>query len=160
MSFIRQSFAHPAVRRQLRPGAVGLRSSRPNTIQRSYATDAPGGGGPAKNQRLALVAVGLGVPIAFYLFNRSPANQAGVPTGGGRGANQEYTKHAEGNKGSSTSRHGPPGGTGSISSKQQGLSNTDTMNPYVNEPGKSQKGEGETESVKVKGTVTPDRPQK
>ncbi|KAL4898138.1 hypothetical protein BDV59DRAFT_166266 [Aspergillus ambiguus] len=32
-------------------------------------------------------------------------------------------------------------------------------NPYVNEPGKSQKGEGETETVKVKGSVSPERPQ-
>ncbi|KAJ5583298.1 hypothetical protein N7535_001918 [Penicillium sp. DV-2018c] len=173
MSFLRQSFAHPAFKRQLRPGAVGLRSSRPNS-QRSYATDAPGGGGPANNQRLALIAVGLGVPIAFYLFNRSPANQAGAVTSGGggeRGANQEYTKNAEGNQGSSSGSSGPgghdvpramgpPGGTGSISSKQQGLSNSDTMNPYVNESGKSRKGEGEADSAKVKGTVATDRPQK
>lgn len=54
---------------------------------------------------------------------------------------------------------GPPGGTGSMSSKQQGLSNADTMNPYVNEAGKSEKGEGETETAKVKGTVKTNRPQ-
>lgn len=50
-------------------------------------------------------------------------------------------------------------GPTSMSFKQQGLSNADTMNPYINEPGKSQKGEGETETAKVKGTVKPDRPQ-
>lgn len=50
-------------------------------------------------------------------------------------------------------------GPNSISFKQQGLSNADTMNPFVNEPGKSQKGEGETETAKVKGTVSPTRPQ-
>jgi hypothetical protein len=33
------------------------------------------------------------------------------------------------------------------------------MNPYVNEPGKSEKGEGETDTVKVKGTVRVDRSQ-
>ncbi|EKV16375.1 hypothetical protein PDIG_09050 [Penicillium digitatum PHI26] len=54
---------------------------------------------------------------------------------------------------------GPPDGPGSISLKQEGLDNGDAMNPYVNEPGKSKKGEGETDSVKVKGTVRPDRPQ-
>jgi hypothetical protein len=54
---------------------------------------------------------------------------------------------------------GAPAGPGSISQKQEGLSSADTMNPYVNEPGKSQKGEGETESAKVKGSVRPDRPQ-
>lgn len=46
-----------------------------------------------------------------------------------------------------------------MSSKQEGLDNQDTSNPFVNEPGKSQKGEGETESSKVKGTVRPERPQ-
>ncbi|KAJ5843836.1 uncharacterized protein N7525_001577 [Penicillium rubens] len=54
---------------------------------------------------------------------------------------------------------GAPAGPGSISQKQEGLSSADTMNPYVNEPGKSQKGEGETETTKVKGSVRPDRPQ-
>ena len=54
---------------------------------------------------------------------------------------------------------GTPNGPGSISAKQEGLSNADTMNPFVNEPGKSKKGEGETDSVKVKGTIGPDRPQ-
>lgn len=54
---------------------------------------------------------------------------------------------------------GSPGFQGSISSKQEGLSNADTMNPYVNEPGKSAKGEGETETAKVKGTVSTSRPQ-
>ncbi|PYI11491.1 hypothetical protein BO78DRAFT_393426 [Aspergillus sclerotiicarbonarius CBS 121057] len=52
-----------------------------------------------------------------------------------------------------------PGSSTTISSKQEGLSNTDTDNPLVNEPGKSQKGEGETETAKVKGTVAPERPQ-
>ncbi|KAJ5959570.1 ThiJ/PfpI [Penicillium vulpinum] len=54
---------------------------------------------------------------------------------------------------------GPPDGRGSISLKQEGLDNGDTMNPFVNDPGKSKKGEGETDSVKVKGTVRTDRPQ-
>lgn len=54
---------------------------------------------------------------------------------------------------------GPPRGPNSMSAKQEGLSNADTMNPYVNEPGKSEKGEGETDTVKVKGTVRVDRSQ-
>lgn len=54
---------------------------------------------------------------------------------------------------------GTPSGPGSMSYKQEGWSNGDAMNPYVNEPGKSKKGEGETETVKVKGTVRTDRPQ-
>ncbi|KAE8133537.1 hypothetical protein BDV38DRAFT_286721 [Aspergillus pseudotamarii] len=54
---------------------------------------------------------------------------------------------------------GGTGGPATISGKQEGVSNTDTSNPYVNEPGKSEKGEGETETAKVKGTVSPERPQ-
>lgn len=50
-------------------------------------------------------------------------------------------------------------GPNSMSSKQEGLSNADTMNPYINESGKSEKGEGETETAKVKGTVKTERPQ-
>ncbi|OGM51221.1 hypothetical protein ABOM_000262 [Aspergillus bombycis] len=57
------------------------------------------------------------------------------------------------------SARGETGGPATISGKQEGVSNTDTSNPYVNEPGKSQKGEGETETAKVKGTVDPERPQ-
>jgi hypothetical protein len=54
---------------------------------------------------------------------------------------------------------GPPGGSTSISAEQQGLLNADTVHPDVNEPGKSQKGEGETDTAKLKGTVGVDRPQ-
>lgn len=54
---------------------------------------------------------------------------------------------------------GPPAGIGNMSEKQEGWSNADTMNPYVNEPRMSKKGEGETETAKVKGTVKQDRPQ-
>ena len=46
-----------------------------------------------------------------------------------------------------------------MSSKQEGLSNATTDNPFINEPGKSKKGEGETETTKVKGTVSPNREQ-
>lgn len=53
----------------------------------------------------------------------------------------------------------PTGGPGSISAKQEGLSNTDSKNPHIDEPGQSEKGEGETETAKVKGTVKPERPQ-
>ncbi|KAJ9490280.1 hypothetical protein VN97_g2996 [Penicillium thymicola] len=93
------------------------------------------------------------------------------PSTKSRGASQEYSQRAEGNQDigrnldpRSSSRDeprgmGPPDGPGSISLKQEGLDNGDTMNPYVNEPGKSRKSEGETDSAKVKGTVRPDRPQ-
>lgn len=46
-----------------------------------------------------------------------------------------------------------------MSGKQEGWSNATTDNPFINAPGKSVKGEGETETAKVKGTVSPQRPQ-
>lgn len=52
-----------------------------------------------------------------------------------------------------------PGGPSTISGKQEGISNTTTYNPYMDNPEKSKKGEGETETAKVKGTVSPERPQ-
>ena len=45
------------------------------------------------------------------------------------------------------------GGTVTVSGEQEGLSNT-TDNPFMNEPGKSKKGEGETETAKWKGTFS------
>ncbi len=51
-----------------------------------------------------------------------------------------------------------PAGGASMSSKQEGLDNADSSNPYINEPGKSVKGEGETDTAKLKGTVSPERP--
>jgi hypothetical protein len=51
------------------------------------------------------------------------------------------------------------GGAGTISGKQAGLSNATTDNPFINEPSKSKKGEGETETAKVKGSVSTGRPQ-
>lgn len=52
-----------------------------------------------------------------------------------------------------------PGGPSTVSGKQEGISNTTSSNPYMSQPEKSKKGEGETETVKVKGTVSPERPQ-
>jgi hypothetical protein len=52
----------------------------------------------------------------------------------------------------------PPQGANTMSNKQEGLDAADTDNPYINEPGKSVKGEGETDSAKLKGTVDPSRP--
>lgn len=57
------------------------------------------------------------------------------------------------------SRKDPAEHSGAMSNKQEGLDNFDSSNPYINEPGKSVKGEGETESTKLKGTVSTERPQ-
>lgn len=54
---------------------------------------------------------------------------------------------------------GPGEYSGATSAKQQGLSNTETKHPELDVPGKSVKGEGETESSKLKGTVSTERPQ-
>ena len=88
-----------------------------------------------------IITAALGIPAAYYLFM-------------GRGD----THPTPSEKDQPASRKAPAGGN-SISSKQEGLSNKDTSNPYINEPGKSITGEGETESAKFKGTVSPQRPQ-
>ena len=48
-----------------------------------------------------------------------------------------------------------------MSSKQQGISNTETKHSVdiANDPEKSKKGEGYPETAKVVGTVRTDRPQ-
>jgi len=53
-----------------------------------------------------------------------------------------------------------PGGRGTTSGKQEGLSNTDTKYSIdlTNNPDKSQKGEGTPETAKLKGTVDVGRP--
>uniref|UniRef100_A0A093VGJ2 Uncharacterized protein n=1 Tax=Talaromyces marneffei PM1 TaxID=1077442 RepID=A0A093VGJ2_TALMA len=47
--------------------------------------------------------------------------------------------------------------SGTQTSKQQGLSNDDTMHPQLYTSGKSEKPEGVTETAKLKGTVSTDR---
>ncbi|KAL1857752.1 hypothetical protein Plec18167_001846 [Paecilomyces lecythidis] len=49
---------------------------------------------------------------------------------------------------------------GATSSKQEGLDNANTSNPYTTAPGKSTKSEDDVETAKVKGSVDPQRPQK
>ncbi|KAJ5319895.1 hypothetical protein N7508_000178 [Penicillium antarcticum] len=137
--------------------------------------------GPERQQavpRWLIALFGVGLPISFYYWQKGGKQNHKTNVireeqrESARGANQEYTDKAEGNEGKpalkgkgSSSDDDKPRGMGSaggpktMSFKQEGLSNADTMHPYVNEPGKSEKGEGETETVKVKGTVRTDRPQ-
>ncbi|KAJ5777232.1 hypothetical protein N7520_000478 [Penicillium odoratum] len=88
-----------------------------------------------------LVSIALGFPLTIYLWQRGDTAK---PSNNAAGQNSD----------SNTSAHdepramGSPKGPTSMSAKQEGLSNADTMNPYVNEPGKSKKGEGETETAK------------
>ncbi|QQK42488.1 hypothetical protein Pdw03_6389 [Penicillium digitatum] len=169
MSFIHRPFPHATVRQHICP-SVRFPSPRPTSSRRCFATGKLSS--QAKNLRWILVSVGLGLPISIYLWQSSDIKKPSTkPSTQPRGASSEYSQRAEGdqdvgqniNSGLSDRDEprgmGPPDGPGSISLKQEGLDNGDAMNPYVNEPGKSKKGEGETDSVKVKGTVRPDRPQ-
>lgn len=40
-----------------------------------------------------------------------------------------------------------------MSGKQAGLDNDNSSNPYITAPGKSVKGEGDTDTTKLRGTV-------
>ncbi|KAL4924609.1 uncharacterized protein BDV17DRAFT_274122 [Aspergillus undulatus] len=112
--------------------------SRPQ--RRTYASPPDPSKGGSNSTWIAIAAV-LGIPAAYYLMSGSGA---GTPPSS---KDQPATRKA-------------PAGEGSMSSKQEGLDNADSSNPYINEPGKSIKGEGETETAKFKGTVDPKRPQK
>lgn len=89
-----------------------------------------------------IIPAALCIPAAYYFMSGSSNPPTAPPS----------TQDA-------ASSRKAPSGTGSISSKQEGWSNATTDNPFINEPGKSVKGEGETETAKVKGTVSPTRPQ-
>ncbi|KAJ5798300.1 uncharacterized protein N7503_007596 [Penicillium pulvis] len=164
MNFLRQPCSRIATLRSFRT-PVGITSPQANFSRRSYATTGPGdqkGGTPR-----CLHCYGFAPNDLPLEGDKKKPNTSSI--GEHHGANQEYAQNAEGNQGndsnSTTSTHDEPRAMGSskgptsMSFKQEGLSNADTMNPYVNEPGKSKKGEGETETAKVKGTVKPDRPQ-
>jgi hypothetical protein len=49
------------------------------------------------------------------------------------------------------------GGSGTMSGKQEGISNADTSHPFLTTPEKSRKKEGDTETAKLKGTVSTKR---
>ncbi|KAJ5851955.1 uncharacterized protein N7529_011340 [Penicillium soppii] len=158
MSYLRQSVLHPPMPWPHRLGTIRLQPARTKTIQRSMATS-----GPERQQavpRWLIASFGLGLPISFYFWQRGGKQNPKTNVvreehrESARGANQEYTEDDDKPRGM-----GSAGGPKSMSFKQEGLSNADAMHPYVNEPGKSKKGEGETETVKVKGTVRTDRPQ-
>ncbi|KAL4995325.1 hypothetical protein BDV10DRAFT_196781 [Aspergillus recurvatus] len=117
-----------------------INTTRPQVTRRTYASE-PAPPQRGSNSTWMIITAALGVPAAYYLFLRS---------GDSHPTPSEKDKPAA---------RKAPAGEGSISSKQEGLSNQDTSNPYVNNPGKSITGEGETETAKFKGTVSPQRPQ-
>ncbi|RHZ47575.1 uncharacterized protein CDV56_104754 [Aspergillus thermomutatus] len=117
-----------------------------------------------------LASVGLGVPAAFYLLQTEPSK---TPPHGHHGEDKLTEKEVKDvpieeklqtdEKPSAVDEPAsrkPPSGHNTMSSKQEGVDNADTANPYVADPGKSVKGEGETDSVKMKGSIDPERPQR
>ncbi|KAL2827807.1 hypothetical protein BDW59DRAFT_160115 [Aspergillus cavernicola] len=119
---------------------------RPQITRRAYTTNpGPGPGPPQRSTNSTWMAItaALGIPAAYFLLQGNGARPSTPPS----------------DKDQSASRKAPAG-VNSMSSKQEGLDNADTSHPYVNEPGKSVKGEGETETAKVKGTISPNRPQR
>ncbi|KAL3469296.1 hypothetical protein BJX99DRAFT_241627 [Aspergillus californicus] len=133
------SFTTPRVLRLSR--ALKPTHGRPQITRRTYATE-PDPSKRNSNSTWMVITAALGIPAAYYLLQGNSARPAKPPS--------EQDQPA--------SRKGPSD-VNSMSSKQEGLDNADTSHPYVNEPGKSVKGEGETETAKVKGTVSPKRPQ-
>ncbi|KAL4913095.1 hypothetical protein BDW62DRAFT_205898 [Aspergillus aurantiobrunneus] len=119
-----------------------IKPTRPQLTRRAYATE-PGPPQRSNNSTWMVITAALGIPAAYYLLQGNSSRGSKPPS--------EIDQPA--------TRKDPAGGA-SMSSKQEGLSNANTDNPYVNEPGKSVKGEGETETAKVKGTVSPARLQR
>ncbi|KAJ5933699.1 hypothetical protein N7454_006028 [Penicillium verhagenii] len=127
----------------------------------------------ASNRYLLLAAIG--VPAAFYLSRRGSRHHLEpIATFDERhGIDTHFTEEVPARERTlhmmrcvidaalwtGSPSLGAPKGPHTISFKQEGLSNTDALNPYMNATGKSQKGEGEIETAKIKGTVSPNRPQ-
>lgn len=126
-------------------------------------------------------SLGLGVPGAYWLLSNRPETSAGhyaqeekaheskeaEKAGGGQKGEAKAVKEENEQEAPSepskrdqpSTQKEPADEPGAMSSKQEGLANADTANPYVYEADQSGKGEGETETAKVKGTVSPERPQ-
>ncbi|KAL2819960.1 hypothetical protein BJX63DRAFT_428287 [Aspergillus granulosus] len=127
-----------------RPQALIRRTRTTITPRRTYTSKPTPPESRNSNTTWLVITAALGIPAAYYLLqgNSSRGSSTTLPSS----QDQPATRKA-------------PAGANTMSSKQEGLDNADTSHPYVNEPGKSVKGEGETETAKVKGTVSPSRPQ-
>ncbi|KAI9925942.1 hypothetical protein MW887_005748 [Aspergillus wentii] len=164
--------------------AVGALARRPTQSMRQYATEHSSEGKRGSNLPLFVGAASV-AGVAVYYLNSSKH----VPTHSQNQANeslqQELQSSAKGSvaqpdrdaehKVSSGPRGGSlgqppstvdpadsrkdPGTSPTTSAKQEGFSNGPTDNPFMNEPGKSVKGEGEPETAKSKGAISPQRPQ-
>ncbi|KAL2836463.1 hypothetical protein BJY01DRAFT_221992 [Aspergillus pseudoustus] len=130
--------------RLARPQALTSRTRTALTPRRTYASQPTPPESRSSNTTWLVITAALGIPAAYYLLQGNSSRGSGTtpPSKQDQPASRKE-----------------PSSPGTMSSKQEGLDNADTANPYVNEPGKSVKGEGETDSAKVKGTVNPSRPQ-
>ncbi|KAJ0415926.1 hypothetical protein BJY00DRAFT_292718 [Aspergillus carlsbadensis] len=122
--------------------------------RRGYASEPTPPPSRSSNTTWLVITAALGIPAAYYLLQ---GNSTRGPSGPGVTSGSPTTPPATQDQPASRKAPSDPN---TMSSKQEGLDNADTSNPYVNEPGKSVKGEGETETAKVKGTVSPERPQR
>ncbi|KAL3488427.1 hypothetical protein BJX62DRAFT_212102 [Aspergillus germanicus] len=143
-----------------RPQAI-TRPKTTTTARRGYASAEPTPPEARRsNTTWLVITAALGIPAAYYLLQGNStrgASSSGPQSGPGVSSGSPTTPPASQDQPASRKAPSDPN---TMSSKQEGLDNADTSHPYVNEPGKSMKGEGETETVKLKGTVSTDRPQR
>ncbi|KAL4875404.1 hypothetical protein BJY04DRAFT_202142 [Aspergillus karnatakaensis] len=133
------SFTRPTLLRLTRAANPRPLTRTPQTRRYATAPDQPSG----SNSTWLVISAALALPAGYYLLSGGSAKASKSPSE--QDAPSTRKEAGSGNQ---------------MSGKQEGLSNATTDNPYVNEPGKSVKGEGETETAKVKGTVSPERPQR
>ncbi|PTU18980.1 hypothetical protein P175DRAFT_0525715 [Aspergillus ochraceoroseus IBT 24754] len=103
---------------------------------RGYATDQPELQ-RNKNNTWLVISACLGIPAAYYLLMGNSSKPAK-----GSLAMPSNVEEAASPKSSS--------GQNTMSSNQEGLSNTDRAHPYVNSPSFNKKREGQTDSAKAK----------
>ncbi|KAL5364893.1 hypothetical protein BJX96DRAFT_158179 [Aspergillus floccosus] len=167
MSFSRAHLLRASV---LRPVGASTRRPTQQFARRTYASESHEVQ-PSSNLPWMIGSITLLGPGLYYLLQNSPQKQAHhddhddhhnppkeahAPAGESapqpdRDAEQKVTPQEE----EESSKDVPENPGRTTMEVDKGRSD----NPYVNEPGKSQKGEGETETVKVKGSVSPERPQ-
>ncbi|GAM34621.1 hypothetical protein TCE0_015f02313 [Talaromyces pinophilus] len=144
--------------------AASIRNRQQTTTRRSYAEAHYHERKKGRNPWLFLSAA-LAVPAAYYLYTSGPeetAHGAGpkrpLIKGPEEGAKALGEKQSERDPAHAIKPAESVGGkSGLQTSKQQGLSNDDTMHPHLWSSGKSEKPEGVTETAKLKGTVSPER---
>ncbi|KAL2846335.1 hypothetical protein BJX68DRAFT_268800 [Aspergillus pseudodeflectus] len=136
-----------------RPQAI-TRPKMTTSSRRGYASAPTPPGSRNSNTTWLVITAALGIPAAYYLLQGNSTRdqsslgpRSGPPTGPPSSKDPPSSQKA-------------PGDPNTMSFKQEGLDNADTKHPYANAPGKSVKGEGETETAKLKGTVSVDRPQR